>query len=125
MREEDSARVILAEARERTDELLQAWAERIKGMVPGRTGEALAYAMNTPGKRVRAALVLAAYRSVGGFSPAIAAVAAGLAPDGGLYVPQGLAQQPFFIKCRDDDGDFQGNTSVANGTHNVSQQPLV
>jgi hypothetical protein len=76
VREEDSARVILAEARERTDELLQAWAERIKGMVPGRTGEALAYAMNTPGKRVRAALVLAAYRSVGGFSPAIAAVAA-------------------------------------------------
>ena len=70
MREEDSARVILAEARERTDELLQAWAERIRGMVPGRTGEALAYAMNTPGKRVRAALVL------GGFSPAIAAVAA-------------------------------------------------
>ena len=76
MSEEDSARVILAEARERTDELLQAWAERIRGMVPGRTGEALAYAMNTPGKRVRAALVLAAYRSVGGFSPAIAAVAA-------------------------------------------------
>ena len=76
MREEASARVILAEARDRTDELLQAWAERIKGMVPGRTGEALAYAMNTPGKRVRAALVLAAYRSVGGVSPAIAAVAA-------------------------------------------------
>ena len=45
-------------------------------MVPGRTGEALAYALNTPGKRVRAALVLAAYRSVGGVSPAIAAVAA-------------------------------------------------
>src|SRR5262245_62745609 len=45
-------------------------------MVPGRTGEALAYALNTPGKRVRAALVLAAYRSVGGISPAIAAVAA-------------------------------------------------
>jgi geranylgeranyl pyrophosphate synthase len=76
VRREDSARVILAEARERTDELLQAWAERIRGMVPGRTGEALAYAMNTPGKRVRAALVLAAYRSVGGSSPAIAAVAA-------------------------------------------------
>src|SRR6185312_8897487 len=45
-------------------------------MVPGRTGEALAYAMNTPGKRVRAALVLAAYRALGGASPAIAGVAA-------------------------------------------------
>ena len=71
-----SAPELLAEARERVDVLLAAWAERIGTIVPGRTGEALAYALNTPGKRVRAALVLAAYRSVGGISPAIAAVAA-------------------------------------------------
>ncbi len=71
-----SAPELLAEARDRVDVLLAAWAERIGTIVPGRTGEALAYALNTPGKRVRAALVLAAYRSVGGISPAIAAVAA-------------------------------------------------
>jgi len=70
------APALLAEARERVDSLLDAWSERIQTIVPGRTGEALAYALNTPGKRVRAALVLAAYRSVGGVSPAIAAVAA-------------------------------------------------
>lgn len=70
------APALLAEARERVDSLLDAWSERIQTIVPGRTGEALAYALNTPGKRVRAALVLAAYRSVGGGSPAIAAVAA-------------------------------------------------
>jgi len=58
------------------DGLLAAWSERIGTIVPGRTGTALAYALNTPGKRVRAALVLAAYRSAGGISPAIAAVAA-------------------------------------------------
>ncbi len=67
---------LLAEARDRTDRLLGAWAERIRTLVPGRTGEALAYALDTPGKRVRAALVMAAYRSVGGLSPAIAGVAA-------------------------------------------------
>jgi farnesyl diphosphate synthase/geranylgeranyl diphosphate synthase type II len=70
------APALLAEARERVDSLLDAWSERIQTIVPGRTGDALAYALNTPGKRVRAALVLAAYRSVGGLSPAIAAVAA-------------------------------------------------
>ncbi len=70
------APALLAEARERVDALLEAWAERIQTIVPGRTGEALGYALNTPGKRVRAALVIAAYRACGGLSPAIAAVAA-------------------------------------------------
>jgi geranylgeranyl pyrophosphate synthase len=70
------ALALLAEARERVDGLLSAWAERVQRLVPGPTGQALAYALNTPGKRVRAALVLAAYRTVGGQSPAIAAVAA-------------------------------------------------
>jgi geranylgeranyl pyrophosphate synthase len=70
------AGVLLAEARERVDTLLSAWSERVQTIVPGRTGEALGYALNTPGKRVRAALVMAAYRSVSGMSPAIAAVAA-------------------------------------------------
>ena len=67
---------LLAEARDRTDAILAAWADRLRGEIGGRHGEALAYALQTPGKRVRAALVLAAYRSVGGTSPAIAGVAA-------------------------------------------------
>lgn len=70
------ALALLAEARERVDGLLSAWADRVQHLVPGPTGQALAYALNTPGKRVRAALVLAAYRTVGGQSPAVAAVAA-------------------------------------------------
>ena len=67
---------LLAEARERTDALLGWWAERLEGEIGGRHGAALAYALRTPGKRVRAALVAAAFRSVGGRSPAIAGVAA-------------------------------------------------
>ena len=71
-----SAGGLLAEARERTDALLASWADRLRGEIGGRHGDALAYALGTPGKRVRAALVTAAYRAVGGRSPGIAGVAA-------------------------------------------------
>ncbi|HET6579983.1 MAG TPA: farnesyl diphosphate synthase, partial [Gemmatimonadales bacterium] len=67
---------LLTEARERTDALLASWADRLRDEIGGRHGQALAYALRTPGKRVRAALVLAAYRSAGGSSPGIAGVAA-------------------------------------------------
>jgi farnesyl diphosphate synthase len=67
---------LLSEARERTDGLLSGWADRLESEVGGRQGQALAYALRTPGKRVRAALLMAAYRAAGGQSPAIAGVAA-------------------------------------------------
>jgi geranylgeranyl pyrophosphate synthase len=67
---------LLGEARERTDGLLNQWALHLEAEVGGRQGQALAYALRTPGKRVRAALLTAAYRAVGGGSPAIAGVAA-------------------------------------------------
>jgi geranylgeranyl pyrophosphate synthase len=67
---------LLSEARERTDGLLNGWAERLEQEVGGREGQALAYALRTPGKRVRAALLLAAYRAVDGELPAIGGVAA-------------------------------------------------
>ena len=73
-----AATALLAEARDRTDALLVAWAERILTLVPGRNGQAIAYALQSPGKRVRPALVMAAYRAVGGVSPAIAGVAAAI-----------------------------------------------
>jgi geranylgeranyl pyrophosphate synthase len=67
---------LLAEAREQTDRLLGQWADRLRAELGGRDGDAIDYALRTPGKRVRAALVFAAYRAVGGRSPAIAGVAA-------------------------------------------------
>jgi geranylgeranyl pyrophosphate synthase len=71
-----SAADLLTEARERTDALLDRWAERLQAEIGGRHGEALAYALRTPGKRVRAALVTAAFRSVGGQASGIVGVAA-------------------------------------------------
>lgn len=67
---------LLLEARESIDTLLGDWAEHLQADLGGRNGEALAYALRTPGKRVRAALVLGAYRTVGGRSSGIAGVAA-------------------------------------------------
>ena len=73
---EPSAAELLAEARERTDRRLGEWAERLQSEVAGPDGEAFAYALCTPGKRVRPALLIAAYRAAGGRDEAIAGVAA-------------------------------------------------
>jgi geranylgeranyl pyrophosphate synthase len=71
-----SAAELLTEAREATDALLERWARRLEREFPGVEGAALGYALRSPGKRVRAALVIAAYRSVGGRSDSIVGVAA-------------------------------------------------
>lgn len=70
------AGALLAEARERTDAILEATARRLEQELPGPMGLASAYALRSPGKRVRPALVFAAYRACGGESPSIAGVAA-------------------------------------------------
>ncbi|HEX7336654.1 MAG TPA: polyprenyl synthetase family protein [Gemmatimonadales bacterium] len=67
---------LLAEAREGTDALLGEWADRLQAELGGRRGQALGYALRTPGKRVRAALLMASYRAMGGRSGSIAGVAA-------------------------------------------------
>jgi geranylgeranyl diphosphate synthase, type II len=67
---------LLLEAREAIDSLLGDWAERLAAEIGGPDGQALSYALRTPGKRVRAALLIAAYRAAGGHSPGIAGIAA-------------------------------------------------
>jgi geranylgeranyl diphosphate synthase type II len=71
-----SAEALLAEARECTDRRLHQVAGTLRTAVPGTIGDAFAYALQSPGKRVRPALVLGAYRAAGGQSPAVAGVAA-------------------------------------------------
>jgi geranylgeranyl pyrophosphate synthase len=104
---------LLGDARERVDELLEAWSERVQRIVPGRTGQALGYALTTPGKRVRAALVMAAYRSVGGISPAIAAVAAAVE----TVHTYSLVHDD--LPCMDDDDLRRGRPT----THRVYDVP--
>jgi geranylgeranyl pyrophosphate synthase len=67
---------LLAEAREESDARLGELARRARAWRPGREGEAIAYALLTPGKRVRAALVLASYRAAGGRAPGVGGVMA-------------------------------------------------
>jgi geranylgeranyl diphosphate synthase, type II len=69
---------LLLEARESIDTLLADWSEHLQAELGGRSGQALAYALRTPGKRVRAALLLGAYRSLGGSSSGIVGVAAAI-----------------------------------------------
>ena len=105
--------LLLASARERVDALLDAWSERVQTIVPGRTGEALGYALTTPGKRVRAALVMSAYQSVGGVSPAIAAVAAAVE----TVHTYSLVHDD--LPCMDDDDLRRGRPT----THRVYDVP--
>ncbi len=72
----DSPAALLAEARTRTDNILEEWAVRLADRVPGAGGQGLAYALVGPGKRIRPALVMAGYRAVGGSDDGIAVVAA-------------------------------------------------
>jgi geranylgeranyl diphosphate synthase, type II len=71
-----TAQRLLDEAREETDRRLQAVAARLERSLGQAHGAAFAYALRSPGKRVRPALVLAAYRAAGGREAGIAGVAA-------------------------------------------------
>jgi geranylgeranyl pyrophosphate synthase len=72
----DTAGELLEEVRRRVDERLAIWAARLKARREGAEGAAMAYAIASPGKRVRAALVRASYLACGGGSDAIDEVAA-------------------------------------------------
>jgi geranylgeranyl pyrophosphate synthase len=108
-----SAVDLLTEARELTDRILDQWAARLRGEVAGRDGEALAYALATPGKRVRAALLLASYRAVGGQSPAVAGVAAAVE----TVHTYSLVHDD--LPCMDDDDLRRGRPT----THRVFDVP--
>jgi geranylgeranyl pyrophosphate synthase len=97
---------LLLEARESIETLLSDWAEHLQADLGGRNGEALAYALRTPGKRVRAALVLGAYRTVGGRSGGIAGVAAAVE----TVHTYSLVHDD--LPCMDDDDLRRGRPTV-------------
>ncbi len=100
---------ILGEARALVDEALAACAARMSDDVPGRLGAALAYALRSPGKRVRPALVLAAYRGAGGTSRAIAGIASAVE----IVHTYSLVHDD--LPCMDDDDLRRGRPT----THRV------
>ena len=59
-------RWFLADAREKTNGVLEDWCRRVRSEMPGPVGEAIAYSLLAPGKRIRPALVLAVYSEIGG-----------------------------------------------------------
>jgi len=56
--------------------VLADWCARVERDIPGPVGAAIAYSLAAPGKRLRPALVVAAYQELGGTHPDVASLAA-------------------------------------------------
>ena len=102
----DAAEGILAEARSMTEARLAQRAEALRRNPGGRDGEALAYALEAPGKRVRPALLLASYRAAGGRHPGIAGVAAAVE----IVHTYSLVHDD--LPCMDDDAQRRGRPTL-------------
>ena len=101
-----SAESLLAEARKLTDARLARRAALLRQKPGGRDGEALAYALEAPGKRVRPALLLAAYRAAGGGHRGIAGVAAAVE----IVHTYSLVHDD--LPCMDDDAQRRGRPTL-------------
>jgi geranylgeranyl pyrophosphate synthase len=97
---------LLAEAREAVDGRLARRAERLATEYPPPLGEALAYVLGTAGKRVRPALIVAAYRAVGGRSAAIHGVASAVE----IVHTYSLVHDD--LPCMDDDAQRRGRPTT-------------
>jgi geranylgeranyl pyrophosphate synthase len=104
--EAPAAELILAEAREATESRLELVAARLAASVPAPLGAAFAYALRSPGKRVRPALVIAAYRAAAGGSAAIAGVAAAVE----IVHTYSLVHDD--LPCMDDDDLRRGRPTM-------------
>jgi geranylgeranyl pyrophosphate synthase len=112
-----SAESLLAEAHALTDARLTARAAALRTNPGGRDGDALAYALETPGKQVRPALVLASYQTAvgaGGTSrpPAFPSShpAAGVAAAVEIVHTYSLVHDD--LPCMDDDSQRRGRPTV-------------
>jgi len=90
------APAFLAAAREGVNRALVACAADVRRAHPGRVGEAIVYALDGPGKRLRPALMLAVYRAAGGDGDATELAAA-------LEVIHTYSLVHDDLPCMDDD----------------------
>lgn len=104
---------LLDGARSRTDAVLSRWATRLRREVPEVEGEALAYALESPGKRVRPALVHAAWRACGGGGAESGATEASVASIGAaVEVVHTYSLVHDDLPCMDDDDQRRGRPTV-------------
>jgi farnesyl diphosphate synthase/geranylgeranyl diphosphate synthase type II len=96
----------LDEARALVDVELESCALAMHAEVPGPLGSALGYALRSPGKRVRPALLMAAYRESGGASPLIARLATAVE----IVHTYSLVHDD--LPCMDDDDMRRGRATV-------------
>jgi geranylgeranyl pyrophosphate synthase len=100
----DAAR-FLAEARDGVNRVLAARASDIRRDYPGAVGEAIVYALEGPGKRLRPALTLAVYREAGGRGDATEVAAA-------IEVIHTYSLVHDDLPCMDDDDLRRGRPTV-------------
>lgn len=104
---------LLEGARARTDGVLERWAARLRREMPGIEGEAIAYALESPGKRVRPALVHAAWRACGGGGEGARADEASVASIGAaVEVVHTYSLVHDDLPCMDDDDQRRGRATV-------------
>lgn len=87
------------------NEALAAWSERVRSELSGRVGEAVAYSLATPGKRLRPALLLAAYETLGGSGDAVELASA-------VEVVHTYSLVHDDLPCMDDDDMRRGRAST-------------
>lgn len=101
-----SGEALLLEARALTDPLLDGLASALETGHPGVLGQSLGYALRSPGKRVRPALVMAAYRAAGGVGERVAGVAAA------VEVVHTYSLVHDDLPCMDDDATRRGRPTT-------------
>jgi geranylgeranyl pyrophosphate synthase len=84
---------------------LDEWCVRVQAEVGGSVGEAMAYSLAAPGKRLRPALVLAAYRALGGAGDASELAAA-------IEVVHTYSLVHDDLPCMDDDDLRRGRPTT-------------
>lgn len=95
----------LADARAVVDAALAAWFPRIRAEHPGVVGDAIVYALEGPGKRLRPALTLAIHREAGGEGDASELAAA-------IEVVHTYSLVHDDLPCMDDDALRRGRPTV-------------
>jgi farnesyl diphosphate synthase/geranylgeranyl diphosphate synthase type II len=99
------AAAFLAEARSAVDAALAHWQGRVRRELPGPVGDAVIYALEGPGKRLRPALTLAVYRAAGGTGDAAELAAA-------IEVVHTYSLIHDDLPCMDDDDLRRGRPTV-------------